>query len=112
MMRGLLNTLGKYGPKQSAERLRLSLQQAGNPGNITPVMFSGIRLALAVLLLVVFSFVTFRTMVFMQALMYTAIGAGSGLSAARYLAGAADQEAQEEHCQGATRRAGPADDQR
>ncbi len=47
LTRGLLNTLGKYGPKQSAERLRLSIQQAGNPGNITPVMFSGIRIALA-----------------------------------------------------------------
>jgi tight adherence protein C len=78
LMRGLLNKLGKYGPNQSAERLRLSIQQAGNPGNITPVMFSGIRIALAVLLLVVFSLVTFRTMVFAQALMYTAIGAGLG----------------------------------
>src|SRR3954462_2407910 len=47
MTRSILGRLGKYGPKQSAERLRLSLQQAGNPGNLTPVMFSGIRMALA-----------------------------------------------------------------
>jgi tight adherence protein C len=78
LTRTILNTIGKYGPKQSAERLRLNLQQAGNPGNLTPVMFSGIRIALAVLLVVVFSFVTFRTMPFGQALMYSAIGAGLG----------------------------------
>src|SRR6476620_12330518 len=36
LTRGIFGTLGKYGPKQSADRLRLSLQQAGSPGNITP----------------------------------------------------------------------------
>src|SRR3954468_856475 len=59
LMRAILARLGKYGPKQSAERLRTSLQQAGNPGNITPVMFSGMRMALFVLLLAIFSAVTF-----------------------------------------------------
>jgi tight adherence protein C len=78
LTRAILNTIGKYGPKQSAERLRLNLQQAGNPGNLTPVMFSGIRIALAVLLVLIFSFITFRTMPFAQALMYSAIGAGLG----------------------------------
>lgn len=78
MTRTILNTLGKYGPKQSAERLRLSLQQAGNPGNLTPIMFSGIRMGLASLLLVIFGFVTFRSMAASQAMMYTAIGAGLG----------------------------------
>jgi tight adherence protein C len=78
LLRSIFATLGKYGPKQSAERLRLNLQQAGNPGNLNPVMFSGIRISLAVLLMVIFGFVCFRTMVFAQALMYTAIGAGLG----------------------------------
>src|SRR5437867_470 len=78
LTRTILGVLGKYGPKQSADRLRLSLQQAGNPGNLTPVMYSGIRIALAGLLLVIFGFVTFRTMAFTQALMYTAIGGGLG----------------------------------
>jgi tight adherence protein C len=78
MARAILNTLGKYGPKQSADRLRLSLQQAGNPGNITPIMFSGIRIVLAVVLLLIFAFITFRTMAFGQALMYTALGAVLG----------------------------------
>src|SRR5947207_1508560 len=51
MTRVMLGQLGKYGPKQSADRLKLSLQQAGNPGNITPIMFSGMRIVLFFLLL-------------------------------------------------------------
>src|SRR6185436_11640272 len=78
LTRSILGTLGKYGPKQSAERLRLNLQQAGNPGNLTPVMFSGIRMALAAILVVIFGFVTFRTLPAGQAMMYTAIGGGLG----------------------------------
>src|SRR5437870_9310825 len=78
LTRSILGTFGRYGPKQSAERLRLSLQQAGNPGNLTPLMFSGIRTVLAILLLLIFGFVTFRTMEPARAMMYTAIGAGLG----------------------------------
>jgi tight adherence protein C len=79
MTRSLLLWLGKYGPKQSAERLRLSLQQAGNPGNLQPVQFSGIRMGLAIVLLLSFGFVTFaQGMEASQAMMYTAIGAGLG----------------------------------
>lgn len=75
-MRAIFAKLGEYGPKQSAERARLNLQQAGNPGNITPAMFAGIRIGLAVLLLVIFGAVTFGggAMPFAQGLMYTAIG--------------------------------------
>jgi tight adherence protein C len=79
LTRAILATLGKYGPKQSAERLKVNLQQAGNPGNLTPVMFSGIRIALFVLLLLIFGIVTFgQGMAASQALMYTAIGGGLG----------------------------------
>ena len=79
LTRGILAQLGKYGPKQSAERLKVSLQQAGNPGNLTPVMFSGIRIALFVLLLLIFAVVTFgQGMPATKALMYTAVGGGLG----------------------------------
>lgn len=74
MIRSLLATLGNYGPKQSAERLRLQLQQAGNPGGITPTMFVGIRIILALVLFVIFALVTFMTMPMLQAVMYSAIG--------------------------------------
>jgi len=75
LMRTLLGQLGKYGPKQSAERLKVSIQQAGNPANLTPVMFSGMRMALFILLLVIAGAVTFgQGMPASKALMYTAIG--------------------------------------
>ena len=74
MARAILATLGKYGPKQSAERLRLDLQQAGNPGNITPTMFAGMRMGLFVVLLVLAGVITFgQGMETSKALMYTAI---------------------------------------
>ena len=75
LTRTLLGQIGKYGPKQSAERLRLSIQQAGNPANLTPVMFSGMRMALFILLLVIAGAVTFgQGMPASKALMYTAVG--------------------------------------
>ena len=75
LTRTLLGQLGKFGPKQSAERLKLSIQQAGNPANLTPVMFSGMRMALFILLLVIAGSVTFgQGMPASKALMYTAVG--------------------------------------
>ena len=75
LMRTILAQLGKYGPKQSAERLKVSIQQAGNPANLTPVMFSGMRMALFILLLVIAGSVTFgQGMPASKALMYTAVG--------------------------------------
>lgn len=76
--KSILATLGKYGPKQSAERLRRNLQMAGNPGGITPVMFVGLRVVLALVLGVIISLLTFRTMALPQALMYSAIGFALG----------------------------------
>ena len=72
--KSILATLGKYGPKQSAERLKVNLQMAGNPGGITPAMFVGLRVVLAIVLGLVITLVTFQTMPFLQALMYSAIG--------------------------------------
>jgi tight adherence protein C len=74
MARSLLAELGKRGPKQSAEQLKVKLQQAGNPGGITPTMFVGIRIILALVLFVIFGVVTFSTMPVLQAVMYSTIG--------------------------------------
>ncbi|MEM8531761.1 MAG: type II secretion system F family protein [Chloroflexota bacterium] len=70
----ILGQLGKFGPKQSTERIRTNLQQAGNPGNLTPAMFVGVRIGLAVLLVFIFGFVTFSSTDFFRALLFTAIG--------------------------------------
>ena len=70
----VLDQLGKFGPKQSTERIRTNLQQAGNPGNLTPAMFVGVRIGLAVLLVFIFGFVTFSSTDFLRAILFTAIG--------------------------------------
>ncbi|NWF78536.1 MAG: type II secretion system F family protein [Chloroflexi bacterium] len=72
--RSILATLGKYGPKQSAERLKVNLQMAGNPGGITPAMFVGLRVVLALILGAIVILVTFRTMPPLQALLYSVVG--------------------------------------
>lgn len=72
--RSILATLGKYGPKQSAERLKVNLQMAGNPGGITPAMFVGLRVVLALVLGAIVIVVTFRTMSPPQALLYSVVG--------------------------------------
>jgi len=76
--RAILVVLGKYGPKQSSERLRTNLQQAGNPGGITPTMFIGLRVVLALVLGVIITTVTIQSMPITQALMYSAVGFGLG----------------------------------
>jgi tight adherence protein C len=72
--RSVLALLGKYGPKQSAERLRTNLQQAGSPGGITPTMFIGLRVVLALVIGVIITVVTIQSMPITQGLMYSALG--------------------------------------
>ncbi len=78
LFRSILTTLGRFGLKQNQERLRINLQLAGNPGNITPNMFIGLRMALAISLLVVVGLLVIGRMPFMQALMGTLIAAMIG----------------------------------
>jgi len=78
LFRSLLTTLGRFGLKQNQERLQVNLQLAGNPGNITPNMFIGLRMALAISLLVVVGLLVIGRLPFMQALMGTLIAAMIG----------------------------------
>ncbi len=78
LFRSLLTTLGRFGLKQNQERLRVNLQLAGNPGNITPSMFIGLRMALAISLLAVVGLLVIGRLPFMQALMGTLIAAMIG----------------------------------
>ncbi len=73
--RTILNKLGELSPKQSAEKIRRNIQMAGNPGNLTPVQFGGIRIFLAALLFGIFFAVTMaQKMELSQAAMYSMIG--------------------------------------
>jgi len=79
MYNSMLGVLGKVSPQKNADKVRLNLQAAGNPGNMTPTMFSGMRLGLAVALVVIFGIVTISSMEsIMQAFMYTGLGAVLG----------------------------------
>ncbi len=75
IIKSALAVLGKYGAKQSSERLRTNLQMAGNPGGISPSMFVGLRVGLSLVLGVILTLVTTQTMDdWTQALMYSSIG--------------------------------------
>ncbi len=75
IIKSALAVLGKYGAKQSSERLRTNLQMAGNPGGISPSMFVGLRVGLSLVLGVILTLVTTQTMGdWTQALMYSSIG--------------------------------------
>lgn len=76
--KSILATLGRYGPRQSAERLQLNLQMAGNPFGVTPVMFVGLRVVLAVGLGGITGVLTFRTMDLPQALWYSGVAFALG----------------------------------
>ncbi len=77
--RAMLNVLGRLSPKASHEKIKLNLQMAGNPGNLTSTMFSGIRLALSAFLLIVFGFVTRSAgLPLINALLYTVLGGAVG----------------------------------
>ncbi len=73
MFRALLSYLGRFGLKQNQERLRANLQMAGNPGNISPNMFIGLRMALAITLAFVISLLVIGRLPFIQALAGVAI---------------------------------------
>jgi tight adherence protein C len=45
MMHGLLNLFGKVSPSKNASKIKQNLEQAGNPGNLTPTMFLGVRVS-------------------------------------------------------------------
>lgn len=78
MFRALLNTLGRFGFKQNQERLRTNLQLAGNPGNISPNMFIGLRTALAIVLMMLIGLLVIGRMPFIYALIGALIAAAIG----------------------------------
>jgi tight adherence protein C len=73
-----LTKLGNMGPKANHEKVKKMLQSAGMSEAISPVMFIGVRIGLAIGLLVLGSLFTFPSMEFGKALLYTSIATGLG----------------------------------
>lgn len=90
MFRALLNTLGRFGLKQNQERLRMNLQLAGNPGNISPNMFIGLRMALAIVLMVLIGLLVIGRMPFYASFDGDADRSGDWVYLARDLARSED----------------------
>lgn len=73
--RGVLDIFGRLSPTRNAEQVRRKLELAGNPFGLSAEMFSGMRLAFALVLFLLFGFVTVSSMgIGMGALQYTLIG--------------------------------------
>lgn len=80
LVESFLASLGKLGPQQNVEQTRLNLIRAGSPAGLTPVMFMGIRIGLAVFLLVVAGFFSFNSsdLDLSKKLLYTGMGLVGG----------------------------------
>jgi tight adherence protein C len=59
MMEGLLGVLGKASPTKNASKIKQNLEMAGNPGNLTPTMFTGVRIVVALLGLAIATYLAF-----------------------------------------------------
>lgn len=49
MVQKLLATFGKVSSNKNAGKIKRNLEQAGNPGNLTPAMFVGVRVAVGLI---------------------------------------------------------------
>jgi len=75
----MLTTLGKLLPNKSAGKVKRNIEMAGNPGGMTPTMFVGVRITLALLGLVVGLYLTALADLPLQSrFMYTAVGLAVG----------------------------------
>jgi tight adherence protein C len=78
-VRHILTTLGKLLPSKSAGKVKRNLEMAGNPGGMTPTMFVGVRITLALLGLVAGFYLTvLADLPLHSRFMYTAIGLAIG----------------------------------
>lgn len=79
MMQGVLTAFGKMSGKKNAAKIKQNLEQAGNPGNLTPTMFVGVRAVVGLLGLGLGLYLT-RLMGYelIQMLMYSTFGGAIG----------------------------------
>ncbi len=78
-VQALLAAFGKMSPSKNAAKIKQNLEQAGNPSNLTPNMFVGMRAAVGLMGLGVGYFLAFiMAMPLMNQIMYCVIGGAIG----------------------------------
>ncbi|MBA3944674.1 MAG: type II secretion system F family protein [Herpetosiphonaceae bacterium] len=79
VIKSLLSLAGKVSPTKNATKLKHSLEMAGNPNGLTPSMFMGVRLVLAIVLtLGFFLLMKVAGTTGITLVMYTTIGGAIG----------------------------------
>lgn len=75
IVRGVLDFFGRFNPSRNADKVRRDLELAGNPHGLSAEMFGGMRIALALGMLLIFGFVSFINMgMSTNTLLYTGAG--------------------------------------
>jgi tight adherence protein C len=79
MLQGVLATFGKVSPSKNAGKIKQNLEQAGNPGNLTPTMFVGVRMTVGLLMMGVGYFLGLLMGVpLLNQIMYAVVGGAIG----------------------------------
>lgn len=75
LIQSMLNAFGKLSGRKNASKIKQNLEQAGNPGNLTPTMFVGVRVAIGMVGLAIGIFLT-KLIGFplLQMMMYSMLG--------------------------------------
>ena len=79
MMQQLLTSFGKASPSKNAAKIKRNLEMAGNPGNLTPTMFVGVRVAVGLIgLMIGFYMTTLMGLPILNRLLFSIFGGAIG----------------------------------
>jgi tight adherence protein C len=79
LMQQMLTAFGKASPSKNAAKIKRSLEMAGNPGNLTPTMFVGVRMTVGLIGLVIgFYMTTLMGLPILNRLLFSMLGGTIG----------------------------------
>jgi tight adherence protein C len=79
VMQQLLTSFGKASPSKNAAKIKRNLEMGGNPGNLTPTMFVGVRVAVGLIGIVIgFYMTTLMGLPILNSLLFSVFGGAIG----------------------------------